>query len=145
MSSGSGSPPPASPRPFPPPAPAPAPAPSPPAALFGRLSNGSQTAPSPTESRGSAHGVSFLLQIGLTRETVTLDPAELTLSAVRELVCSIVDQKTVMLSDECQTDSGKVEGRLSRQLSVIVSVVTAVRSEVRGQRSEVRGQGSEVR
>ncbi|XP_071752887.2 serine/threonine-protein kinase D3-like isoform X2 [Centroberyx gerrardi] len=88
MSSGSGSPPPASPRPF-----GPAPAPSPPAALFGRLSNGSQTAPSPTESRGSAHGVSFLLQIGLTRETVTLDPAELTLSAVRELVCSVVDQK----------------------------------------------------
>uniref|UniRef100_A0AAQ6AAW9 Serine/threonine-protein kinase n=1 Tax=Amphiprion ocellaris TaxID=80972 RepID=A0AAQ6AAW9_AMPOC len=42
---------------------------------------------------GSIHGVSFLLQIGLTRETVTLDPGELSLSAVRELVCSIVDQK----------------------------------------------------
>uniref|UniRef100_A0AAQ5YHU7 Serine/threonine-protein kinase n=1 Tax=Amphiprion ocellaris TaxID=80972 RepID=A0AAQ5YHU7_AMPOC len=47
----------------------------------------------PTNSRGSIHGVSFLLQIGLTRETVTLDPGELSLSAVRELVCSIVDQK----------------------------------------------------
>uniref|UniRef100_A0A672F744 protein kinase C n=1 Tax=Salarias fasciatus TaxID=181472 RepID=A0A672F744_SALFA len=48
----------------------------------------------PTNSRGSLHGgVSFLLQIGLTRETVTLDPGDLSLSAVRELVCSIVDQK----------------------------------------------------
>lgn len=34
-----------------------------------------------------------MLQIGLTRETVTLDPADQSLSAVRELVCSIVDQK----------------------------------------------------
>ncbi|CAF87904.1 unnamed protein product, partial [Tetraodon nigroviridis] len=58
-----------------------------------RLSNGGQTAPSRTDSRGSIHGVSFLLQIGLTRETVTLDPADQSLSAVRELVCSIVDQK----------------------------------------------------
>uniref|UniRef100_A0A4W6DG19 protein kinase C n=1 Tax=Lates calcarifer TaxID=8187 RepID=A0A4W6DG19_LATCA len=52
-----------------------------------------QTAPSPTNSRGSIQGVSFLLQIGLTRETVTLDPGDHSLSAVRELVCSIVDQK----------------------------------------------------
>uniref|UniRef100_A0A7N5ZTP7 protein kinase C n=1 Tax=Anabas testudineus TaxID=64144 RepID=A0A7N5ZTP7_ANATE len=37
--------------------------------------------------------ISFLLQIGLTRETVTLDPGEHSLSAVRELVCSVVDQK----------------------------------------------------
>ncbi|XP_029965698.1 serine/threonine-protein kinase D3 isoform X2 [Salarias fasciatus] len=74
--------------------PTPSPSPSPPAAVCGRLSNGSQTAPSPTNSRGSLHGgVSFLLQIGLTRETVTLDPGDLSLSAVRELVCSIVDQK----------------------------------------------------
>uniref|UniRef100_A0A4W6DGI1 Serine/threonine-protein kinase n=1 Tax=Lates calcarifer TaxID=8187 RepID=A0A4W6DGI1_LATCA len=51
------------------------------------------TAPSPTNSRGSIQGVSFLLQIGLTRETVTLDPGDHSLSAVRELVCSIVDQK----------------------------------------------------
>uniref|UniRef100_A0A665UKN4 Serine/threonine-protein kinase n=1 Tax=Echeneis naucrates TaxID=173247 RepID=A0A665UKN4_ECHNA len=54
---------------------------------------GGPTAPSPTNSRGSIHGVSFLLQIGLTRETVTLDPGDHSLSAVRELVCSIVDQK----------------------------------------------------
>ncbi|KAM3602783.1 uncharacterized protein V6R79_010626 [Siganus canaliculatus] len=73
--------------------PTPSPSPSPPATLCGRLSNGSQTAPSRTDSRGSIHGVSFLLQIGLTRETVTLDPGDHSLSAVRELVCSVVDQK----------------------------------------------------
>ncbi|XP_022050478.1 serine/threonine-protein kinase D3 isoform X2 [Acanthochromis polyacanthus] len=91
-------PPPASPRSFPAlpqhvAPPTPSPSPSPPATICSRLSNGSQTAPSPTNSRGSIHGVSFLLQIGLTRETVTLDPGELSLTAVRELVCSIVDQK----------------------------------------------------
>ncbi|XP_070844007.1 serine/threonine-protein kinase D3-like [Chaetodon trifascialis] len=73
--------------------PTPSPSPSPPATLCSRLSNGSQTAPSRTNSRGSIHGVSFLLQIGLTRETVTLDHGDHSLSAVRELVCSIVDQK----------------------------------------------------
>ncbi|CAJ1077682.1 serine/threonine-protein kinase D3-like isoform X2 [Xyrichtys novacula] len=73
--------------------PTPSPSPSPPATLCSRLSNGSVTAPSPTNSRGSLHGVSFLLQIGLTRETVTLEPGDHSLSAVRELVCSIVDQK----------------------------------------------------
>ncbi|XP_043962913.1 serine/threonine-protein kinase D3-like isoform X2 [Gambusia affinis] len=71
----------------------PTPSPSPPAAVCGRLSDGSQTGPSPTNSRGSLQGVSFLLQIGLTRETVTLDPGDMSLLAVRELVCSIVDQK----------------------------------------------------
>lgn len=86
------------PRPFPVPAHpaaplAPSPSASPPATLYGRLSNGSASAPSPTHSRESFHGVSFLLQIGLTRETVTLDPADVSLSAVKELVCSIVDQK----------------------------------------------------
>ena len=73
--------------------PTPSPSPSPPATLCGRLSNGSLTAPSRTNSRGSIQGVSFLLQIGLTRETVTLDPGDHSLPAVRELVCSIVDQK----------------------------------------------------
>uniref|UniRef100_A0A3Q3NAS2 protein kinase C n=1 Tax=Labrus bergylta TaxID=56723 RepID=A0A3Q3NAS2_9LABR len=73
--------------------PTPSPSPSPPATLCSRLSNGSQTAPSPTNSRGSILGVSFLVQIGLTRETVTLEPGDHSLSAVRELVCSIVDQK----------------------------------------------------
>uniref|UniRef100_A0A671X063 Serine/threonine-protein kinase n=1 Tax=Sparus aurata TaxID=8175 RepID=A0A671X063_SPAAU len=98
MSADNSPPPPASPRSFsalphhaaPP---TPSPSPSPPATLCSRLSNGSQTAPSRTNSRGSIHGVSFLLQIGLTRETVTLDPGDHSLSAVRELVCSIVDQK----------------------------------------------------
>ncbi|MCI4389623.1 hypothetical protein PGIGA_G00100250 [Pangasianodon gigas] len=92
--------PPSFPRPFPVPAhpaaplaPSPSPSASPPATLCGRLSNGSASAPSPTHSRESFHGVSFLLQIGLTRETVNLDPADVSLSAVKELVCSIVDQK----------------------------------------------------
>ncbi|XP_059213065.1 serine/threonine-protein kinase D3-like [Centropristis striata] len=99
MMSGESSPPLASPRPSPAPPqqpaapPTPSPSPSPPATLCSRLSNGSLTAPSRTNSRGSIQGVSFLLQIGLTRETVTLDPGDHSLSAVRELVCSIVDQK----------------------------------------------------
>ncbi|XP_061602859.1 serine/threonine-protein kinase D3-like isoform X2 [Cololabis saira] len=101
MSGDSSSPPPLAlqrsvPAPSQPPAPAaapPSPSPSASASVCGRLSDGSLTAPSPTNSRGSLHGVSFLLQIGLTRETVTLDPADMSLSAVRELVCSIVDQK----------------------------------------------------
>ncbi|KAM9435983.1 serine/threonine-protein kinase D3-like isoform 1-T1 [Clarias gariepinus] len=98
MSSCGSSSPPSFPRPFPVPAHPAAPlAPSlsasPPATLCGRLSNGSASAPSPTHSRESFHGVSFLLQIGLTRETVNLDPSDVSLSAVKELVCSIVDQK----------------------------------------------------
>lgn len=67
--------------------------PSPPGPLYTRLSNGSHSIPSPTNSRGSFHGVSFLLQIGLTRETVNLEASDLSLSAVKDLVCSIVDQK----------------------------------------------------
>ncbi|CAB1431590.1 unnamed protein product [Pleuronectes platessa] len=67
--------------------------PSSPGPLYTRLSNGSHSAPSPTNSRSSFHGVSFLLQIGLTRETVNLEASDLSLSAVRDLVCSIVDQK----------------------------------------------------
>uniref|UniRef100_A0A672RI14 protein kinase C n=1 Tax=Sinocyclocheilus grahami TaxID=75366 RepID=A0A672RI14_SINGR len=58
--------------------PTPSPSPSPP------------VVPSPTSS---LHGVSFLLQIGLTREMVTLEPHDLSLSSVKDLVCSIVDQK----------------------------------------------------
>lgn len=73
--------------------PTPSPSPSPPATLYNRLSNGSVSAPSPTNSRGSFHGVSFLLQIGLTRETVNLEAHDMSLNAVKDLVCSIVDQK----------------------------------------------------
>lgn len=58
--------------------------------LYARLSNGGHSVPSPTNS---FHGVSFLLQIGLTRETVNLETGDLSLSAVKDLVCSIVDQK----------------------------------------------------
>uniref|UniRef100_A0A8C4ZPH1 Serine/threonine-protein kinase n=1 Tax=Gadus morhua TaxID=8049 RepID=A0A8C4ZPH1_GADMO len=73
--------------------PTPSPSPSPPGPLYSRLSNGSHSASSPTNSRGSFHGVSFLLQIGLTRETVSLEVGDVSLSAVKDLVCSIVDQK----------------------------------------------------
>uniref|UniRef100_A0A8C2D782 Serine/threonine-protein kinase n=1 Tax=Cyprinus carpio TaxID=7962 RepID=A0A8C2D782_CYPCA len=70
--------------------PTPSPSPSPPVPLCVRLSNGNHSVPSPTSS---LHGVSFLLQIGLTREMVTLEPHDLSLSSVKDLVCSIVDQK----------------------------------------------------
>uniref|UniRef100_A0A8B9GIR2 Serine/threonine-protein kinase n=1 Tax=Amazona collaria TaxID=241587 RepID=A0A8B9GIR2_9PSIT len=66
---------------------------SPQSGLSSRLSNGSFSTQSLTNSRGSMHGVSFLLQIGLTRETVTIEAQELSLSAVKDLVCSIVYQK----------------------------------------------------
>ncbi|KAA0711526.1 Serine/threonine-protein kinase D3 [Triplophysa tibetana] len=70
--------------------PTPSPSPSPPVPLCVRLSNGNHSVPSPTSS---FNGVSFLLQIGLTREMVTLEPHDLRLSSVKDLVCSIVDQK----------------------------------------------------
>lgn len=66
---------------------------SPKTGLSARLSNGSFSAPSLTNSRGSVHTISFLLQIGLTRESVTIEAQELSLSAVKDLVCSIVYQK----------------------------------------------------
>ncbi|XP_008979102.1 glutaminyl-peptide cyclotransferase isoform X1 [Callithrix jacchus] len=66
---------------------------SPKMGLSARLSNGSFRAPSLTNTRGSVHTVSFLLQIGLTRESVTIEAQELSLSAVKDLVCSIVYQK----------------------------------------------------
>lgn len=37
--------------------------------------------------------ISFHIQIGLSREPVLLDAADLSLSQVREVACSIVDQK----------------------------------------------------
>lgn len=42
---------------------------------------------------GGAGVISFHIQIGLSREPVLLDAAELSLSQVREVACSIVDQK----------------------------------------------------
>uniref|UniRef100_A0A8C2CNC8 Serine/threonine-protein kinase D1-3-like ubiquitin-like domain-containing protein n=1 Tax=Cyprinus carpio TaxID=7962 RepID=A0A8C2CNC8_CYPCA len=75
--------------------PTPSPSPSPPVPLCVRLSNGNHSVPSPTSS---LHGVSFLLQIGLTREMVTLEPHDLSLSSVKDLVCSIVDQKTSVIT-----------------------------------------------
>ncbi|XP_012868972.1 PREDICTED: serine/threonine-protein kinase D3 [Dipodomys ordii] len=73
--------------------PTPSPCSSPKTGLSARLSNGSFSAPSLTNSRGSVHTVSFLLQIGLTRENVTIEAQELSLSSVKDLVCSIVYQK----------------------------------------------------
>ncbi|KAL0620975.1 Serine/threonine-protein kinase D3, partial [Plecturocebus cupreus] len=70
---------------------------SPKTGLSARLSNGSFSAPSLTNSRGSVHTVSFLLQIGLTRESVTIEAQELSLSAVKDLVCSIVYQKVLTI------------------------------------------------
>uniref|UniRef100_A0A8C4JHN7 Protein kinase D3 n=1 Tax=Dromaius novaehollandiae TaxID=8790 RepID=A0A8C4JHN7_DRONO len=70
---------------------------SPQSGLSSRLSNGSFSTQSLTNSRGSMHGVSFLLQIGLTRETVTIEAQDLSLSAVKDLVCSIVYQKMLLL------------------------------------------------
>ncbi|XP_032811740.2 serine/threonine-protein kinase D1-like isoform X1 [Petromyzon marinus] len=48
---------------------------------------------SPGVRRASFIGISFHLQIGLTREPVTLETSELSLGAVRELACSVADQK----------------------------------------------------
>uniref|UniRef100_A0A6I8P9P3 Protein kinase D3 n=1 Tax=Ornithorhynchus anatinus TaxID=9258 RepID=A0A6I8P9P3_ORNAN len=73
--------------------PAPSPSSSPQTGLSARLSNGSFSTQSLTNSRGSVHGISFLLQIGLTRESVTIETQELSLSTVKDLVCSIVYQK----------------------------------------------------
>ncbi|XP_006882453.1 PREDICTED: serine/threonine-protein kinase D3 [Elephantulus edwardii] len=73
--------------------PTPSPCSSPKTGLSARLSNGSFSAQSLTNSRGSVHTVSFLLQIGLTRESVAIEAQELSLSAVKDLVCSIVYQK----------------------------------------------------
>lgn len=77
--------------------PTPSPCSSPKTGLSARLSNGSFSAPSLTNSRGSVHTISFLLQIGLTRENVTIEAQELSLSAVKDLVCSIVYQKVLCM------------------------------------------------
>lgn len=42
---------------------------------------------------GGGGVISFHIQIGLSREPVLLDAAEFSLSQVREVACSIVDQK----------------------------------------------------
>ncbi|KAI5102190.1 serine/threonine-protein kinase D1 isoform X1, partial [Silurus meridionalis] len=47
-------------------------------------------APSPVPG---SHGVSFHIQIGLSRESVLLDSGDFSLAQVREMACSIVDQK----------------------------------------------------
>ncbi|KAM6973634.1 serine/threonine-protein kinase D1 [Aplochiton taeniatus] len=48
-------------------------------------------APSPLPA--GANGISFQIQIGLSREPVLLDSSDLSLAQVREMACSIVDQK----------------------------------------------------
>lgn len=44
-------------------------------------------------SGGGGGVISFHIQIGLSREPVLLDAADLSLSQVREVACSIVEQK----------------------------------------------------
>ncbi|XP_061610058.1 serine/threonine-protein kinase D3-like isoform X2 [Phyllopteryx taeniolatus] len=63
----------------------PSPPPVPPDGLRGRLYDG--------PAGGSVHAVSFLIQIGLTREPLTLDAAGLSMSAVIEFICAVVDHK----------------------------------------------------
>uniref|UniRef100_A0A8C3AQE6 protein kinase C n=1 Tax=Cyclopterus lumpus TaxID=8103 RepID=A0A8C3AQE6_CYCLU len=53
----------------------------------------SPASPVSTRSSGGGDVISFHIQIGLSREPVLLDAAELSLSQVREVACSIVDQK----------------------------------------------------
>ncbi|GCC24127.1 hypothetical protein chiPu_0002527 [Chiloscyllium punctatum] len=49
--------------------------------------------PSPGAERHSPHGIPFHIQIGLSREPVVLDCSHFSLAHVREMACSIVDQK----------------------------------------------------
>lgn len=56
-------------------------------------SPGSPPSPSPATRRLSGHGIPFHIQIGLSREPVVLDCSDFSLAHVREMACSIVDQK----------------------------------------------------
>ncbi|XP_078262546.1 serine/threonine-protein kinase D1 isoform X2 [Rhinoraja longicauda] len=56
-------------------------------------SPGRPPSPSPAERRLSGHGIPFHIQIGLSREPVILDCSDFSLAHVREMACSIVDQK----------------------------------------------------
>ncbi|XP_072305025.1 serine/threonine-protein kinase D3-like [Eucyclogobius newberryi] len=47
----------------------------------------------PPHVHGPGGGVAFTLQIGLSREVVTLDSSEKNLDSIREVVCSSVDRK----------------------------------------------------
>lgn len=47
--------------------------------------------PSPLSS--VSNGISFQIQIGLSREPVLLDSVDFSLAQVREMACYIVDQK----------------------------------------------------
>ncbi|CAF90954.1 unnamed protein product, partial [Tetraodon nigroviridis] len=60
-----------------------------------QFSGGSSTGGTGGAAGGAAGGgvISFHIQIGLSREPVLLDAAELSLGQVREVACSIVDQK----------------------------------------------------
>uniref|UniRef100_UPI00358F666D serine/threonine-protein kinase D1-like n=1 Tax=Myxine glutinosa TaxID=7769 RepID=UPI00358F666D len=57
------------------------------------VSTGPSSRTGSVASRVSIGGVAFTLQIGLAREPVALDPHEMNLGAVRELACSVIDQK----------------------------------------------------
>uniref|UniRef100_A0A8C9ZE21 Serine/threonine-protein kinase n=1 Tax=Sander lucioperca TaxID=283035 RepID=A0A8C9ZE21_SANLU len=55
--------------------------------------NSTGTGPGGGEGGGGGDVISFHIQIGLSREPVLLDATDLSLSQVREVACSIVDQK----------------------------------------------------
>ncbi|XP_069772799.1 serine/threonine-protein kinase D1 isoform X2 [Narcine bancroftii] len=56
-------------------------------------SPGSPPSPTPGAPRLSGQGIPFHIQIGLSREPVILDGSDFSLAHVREMACSIVDQK----------------------------------------------------
>ncbi|XP_078133526.1 serine/threonine-protein kinase D1 [Sander vitreus] len=60
---------------------------------FSGGANSTGTGPGGGEGGGGGDVISFHIQIGLSREPVLLDAADLSLSQVREVACSIVDQK----------------------------------------------------
>uniref|UniRef100_A0A3P8T3E4 Serine/threonine-protein kinase n=1 Tax=Amphiprion percula TaxID=161767 RepID=A0A3P8T3E4_AMPPE len=68
-------------------------APSPLPFSTGTGSSGTGTGGGTGGGGGGGGVISFHIQIGLSREPVLLDAAELSLSQVREVACSIVDQK----------------------------------------------------
>lgn len=51
----------------------------------------------PPSPFAGSHGISFQIQIGLSREPVMLDSCDFSLAHVREMACSIVDQKVTVV------------------------------------------------
>lgn len=62
-----------------------------------------------TEGGGGGGGgvISFQIQIGMSREPVLLDVAELSLSQVREVACSIINQKVTKSRSRSRSGPGE--------------------------------------